>query len=173
MNEALSQPAFEFLPMADQKFRWGYVPEKEYDGKRYVVCEMSDTAWIVATFAEGDEKVLAKKNAKTIPDATEVDTDTKLTQESRSTKEVIKLQSLVESMFSDTNVKNHGDYRMSLTEGVPTLSKIEGPGVGAMQNWYFVSGAKYDFENCLKRCVGIVTGKEVEGGVQTMGEYVM
>lgn len=172
LTEALSGPAFEFLEKADQKFRWGYVPEKEYDGKRAVVLELDDNTWVIAMFAEGNAAVASKVAAKKAP-AAAPEEETK-TEGKNSVKEMLRLMNLSEQMFSGEGVKNNGNYRLSLNEAnIPTLTKIDGPGTSKMQNWFFVDAQKYDFENCLKRCVEIVTGQPVDGGVQTLGMMKM
>lgn len=177
MNEALDTPAFEFLPKMDSTVRWGYIPEKEYNGQRVCVIEISDNVWGIMKFEKGNvgaAKIAKEKKASAKPapapaaPAPAAGADTK-SESKNSTKEILRLMELSESMLSDGSIKYHKDYRFNLNEGQLTLSKIEGPGKDAIADWVFLSGAKYDFENCLKACVEIVTGKPVEGGVTTLG----
>lgn len=184
MTEAMGAsviPAFEFLNRFEKKSTWGYVPEKEYNGGRVVVLEMpGDDTWIIADFAKGkadagsfdDERkamkdALKNKRSGGNESKPEVQTDSR-----NSTKEMMRLMNLSEEMFGDGSIKNHGKYRLGLNEGQLTLSKIQGPEAGKSDianDWVFVSKLEYDFENCLKRCVEIVTGKPVEGGVKSKG----
>jgi hypothetical protein len=168
LNEALGVTAFQLLPSIDGKSRWGYLPEKEYDGQRVAVFELSDSEWAICRFVKGDASVKkaydARKAAKTPVDAED---ETKV-ESKNSVKEMLKLMSLTEEMFN----KSTGALRIDEVTGTLVLSnKTTGPGIDKFdENWVLLEKPeKLDFENCLKACVEIVTGQPVEGGYTTLG----